>query len=343
MGVCESANNDKKQKNEDKEESKLLTIESSLISDYQNPTPIKNKLISSEIKTNNKSSDQMDNSNNKCPKLEKYESSLAKKSETNQNFQTISEFSSKKSEEEIIIRGEINKECPNKEKDFNNNSFMRLVKNKGGIILKEDVQSNSKNVKTIENLVFNDIGNDNISEIKSHNSYRTNSKSVSSEFSLINGKRIKNDNQSEFKKSHFTYHTMNQIKYDNKTFNRNDKKSYYSCRTIKPKLSIQKYLNEIFNTETDGNNNYNNRYKYIKNNSLNIKHQKIIKEIYTSQQFNMNLYQKDSIISNNNNMTNESTNEDLMGSFISIPKNDETIPEYDLNEEDIISNFSSEK
>ena len=143
MGICESTNNDKKENNENKEESKLLSIESSLISDYKAKTPIKNKLISSEINTNNKSSEQIVNSNN-CPKLEKYDRSLARKSETSQNFQTISEFSSKKSEGEIIIRGEINKECPNKEKDFNNNSFMKLVKNKGGIILKEDAQSNSK-------------------------------------------------------------------------------------------------------------------------------------------------------------------------------------------------------
>ena len=43
----------------------------------------------------------------------------------------------------------------------------------------------------------------------------------------------------------------------------------------------------------------------------------------------MNHYQKDSNISNFKKMTNESTNKDLMGSFISIPKSDETIPEYD--------------
>ena len=342
MGVCESTNNDEKEKNEDKEESKLLNIESSLISDYKNTTPMKNKLNPSEIKTNNRLSEQMNNSN-KCPNLEKYERSLAKKSETSLNFQTISEFSSKKSEGEIIIRGEINKDCPNKEKDFNNNSFKRLVKNKGGIILKEDAQSNSKNIKKNENLAFNYIGNDNISEIGSHNSYQTNPKSVNSEFSLINGKKNKNDNQSEFKKSQFTNHTMNQMKYDNKTFNRNDKKSHYSCKTINPKLSIKNYLNGVFNTELEGNNIYNNRYKFIKINSLNLNHQNINNRIYNNQHFNMNFYQKDSVVSNINNMTNESTNEDLMGSFISIPKNDETIPEYDLKEEDIISNISSEK
>ena len=343
MGICESTNNDKKEKNENKEEPKLLSIESSLISDYKTNTPIKKKLFSSEIKTNNKSLDHIVNSNN-CPKLEKYERSLARKSETSQNFQTISEFSSKKSEGEIIIRGEINKECPNKEKDFNNNSFKKLVKNKGGIILKEDAQSNSKNNNKInQNLIFNGIGNENISEIKSQNSYQTNPKSLNSEFSLINGKKNKNDNQSEFKKSQFTNHTMNQMKYNNKTFNRNDKKSHYSCKTINPKLSIKNYLNGVFNTELEGNNIYNNRYKFIKINSLNLNHQNINSRIYNNQHFNMNFYQKDSVVSNINNMTNESTNEDLMGSFISIPKNDETIPEYDLKEEDIISNISSEK
>ena len=136
---------------------------------------------------------------------------------------------------------------------------------------------------------------------------------------------------------------MNQMKYDSKTFNRIDKKSHYSCKTINPKLSIKKYLNGVFNTELEGNNISNNRYKFIKNNSLNINCQSINNGIYNNHNFNMNYYQKDSIFSNINNMTNESTNEDLMGSFISIPKNDETIPEYDLKEEDIISNISSEK
>lgn len=343
MGICESTNNDKRENNEDKDESKLLDIESSLISDYKTITPTKNKLNSSEIKKMNISLAQMDNSKN-CPNLEKYERSLAKKSETSLNFQTISEFSSKKTEGEIIIRGEINKECANKEKDFNNNSFMRLVKNKGGIFLKEDAQSNSKrNNKMIENILINSFGNDKISEIKPHNSYLTNPKSINSDFSLINTKKNKNENQSEFTKSIFTNHTMNQMIYKNKFFNRNDEKSYYSCKKINSKLSIKKYLNRIFNPETEGNNIYNNRYKYIKNNSQNINLQNINKEIYNIQNFNSNHYQKDSIISNINNMTNESTNEDLMGSFISIPKNDETIPEYDFKEEDIISNISSEK
>ena len=342
MGICDSTNDDKKENNENKEESKLLSIESPLISDYKTITPKKKKLISSEIKINNKSSDQRNNSNN-CPKLEKYERSLAKKSETSLNFHTLSEFSSKKSEGEIIIRGEINIECSNKEKDFNNNSFMRLVKNKGGIILKEDIQSNSKNNnKMNENLIFNEIGNDNISEINSHNSYQTNPKSINSEFSLINCNKNKNDNQSEFRKSYFTNHTMSQMKYDNKIFNRNDKKSHYSSKTINPKLSKKNYLNKVFKTEINGNNIDNNKYKYI-NNSLNINHQNISKDIYINNNFNMNLYQKDTIINNINNTTNESTNEDIMGSCISIPKNDETIPEYDLKEQDIISNISSEK
>lgn len=87
----------KKENNEDKDESKLLDIESSLISDYKTTTPTKIKLNSSQIKLNNKSFDQRDNLNNR-PKLEKYERSLAKKSEASLNFQTINEISTKKSE-----------------------------------------------------------------------------------------------------------------------------------------------------------------------------------------------------------------------------------------------------
>lgn len=54
---------------------------------------------------------------------------------------------------------------------------MRLDKNKDWIILEEDDQSNAKWSNRINgNILLNDIGNDIISEIRSHNSYQINPK-----------------------------------------------------------------------------------------------------------------------------------------------------------------------
>ena len=55
----------------------------------------------------------------------------------------------------------------NKEKDFNNKSFQRVIKNNGGIITKNNTQKNN-NYKSIPCI---DFGKDTISEIKSEKSY----------------------------------------------------------------------------------------------------------------------------------------------------------------------------
>ena len=76
---------------------------------------------------------------------------------------------------------------------------MRLVKNKGGIIINENTQSNTKSNKNkLKINSFNVFGKDNISEIKS----QTNNKNKNSTIYLINGKINKMDYQSENK---FTY------------------------------------------------------------------------------------------------------------------------------------------
>ena len=91
-----------------------------------------------------------------------------KKSEYSQfNNKTVSAFSAEKTEEEVIVKGEINKECKNKEEDFDNNSFKNLIKNNGGIVIKnyDDLSSfvcSSSGIQPIFN-----IGNEAISEIKS--------------------------------------------------------------------------------------------------------------------------------------------------------------------------------
>ena len=200
MGICESKKNDKKKNNSNKDEKNHRKIENSDISNSENDRTNQDKINFLQI-SENKKANECDNKSNDHPKLEKYERSIVKKSEMS-HIQNGSDFSSKISEEEIIIKGEINKDCQNKEKDFNNNSFMRLVKNKGGIILKEDAQSNTKNNnKNSRNNIFNEISKENISEIKSQISFQTNTKSKYSDFSLINGKKNKMDCQTEISKN----------------------------------------------------------------------------------------------------------------------------------------------
>ena len=102
MGVCESGHHNKNLKPEN-----------------QTKNDIKNALTKSIEK-------------NKCPELDKYDRSMfisGKKSEYSQfNNKTVSMFSAEKTEEEVIVKGEINKECKNKEEDFDNNSFKNLIK-----------------------------------------------------------------------------------------------------------------------------------------------------------------------------------------------------------------------
>lgn len=77
---------------------------------------------------------------------------------------------------------------------------MRIVKNKGGIIINEDTQSNIKSDKNkLKINSFNVFGKDNISEIKSKISFQTNNKSKNSTVNLINIKMNKMDYQSENK------------------------------------------------------------------------------------------------------------------------------------------------
>ena len=171
MGICESAhkgkslatdiqnrNNAEKNKIVDKENEKKNQI--SLSPSNLNQSE-KNNSIEEEIKNNDK----------KPPELMKYERSLyasGKRSEYS-NFNKTSIFSSGRTEEEIIIRGEINKDAKNKEEDFVNNSFKQLIKNTGGIFIKNNDINSNFNESQRTNPIF-DIGNENISEIHSKSS-----------------------------------------------------------------------------------------------------------------------------------------------------------------------------
>jgi hypothetical protein len=110
---------------------------------------------------------------NQKPNLDKYNRSMfisGKRSEYSQ-YNQASMFSSGKTEEEIIIRGEINKEAKNMEEDFVNNSFKQLVQNNGGIIIKSnDMNSLFGRESHITN-PLSDLENENISEIHSKDSW----------------------------------------------------------------------------------------------------------------------------------------------------------------------------
>ena len=315
--------------------------------DTNNNKKVSNNKGNSYTEASNHSNDRekkhsLDIKNNDCPKLQRYERSLEKKSEI---IPSKSEFSSKGTEEEIIIKGEINKECPNKENDFDNNSFKMLVKDKGGIIINEDIQSIEQgNDKNTNNCPFIDFENEKISEIYSQNSLPTYDKSKNSEISLFNGNRNKNDLKSEISKSKFTYKSMNQRNLNRYKNLITDNKSIFTNKTSKAKINLNNYLNGIFNNSEniEYNNTFQNKNHLLNNNKVNA-----IMDLHNNKLYIYNKNEKESLLNNCNNMTNSSTNEDLMGSFISIPKNDEKIPESHFgihgNGEDIISCLSSEK
>lgn len=116
---------------------------------------------------------------NKKPKLEKYDRSMfvsGKKSEYSQ-YNQASMFSSGKTEEEIIIRGEINKEAKNMEEDFVNNSFKQLIQNNGGIIIKTNDMNSLFGRESHRTNPILDLENENISEIHSKDSWAVGSSS----------------------------------------------------------------------------------------------------------------------------------------------------------------------
>ena len=272
--------------------------------------------------------------------LQKYEPSL----DLNNSNINQSEINSKSKDEEIIIKGKINLNCQNKEKDFDNESFMNLIKSKGGVVLKEDIKNKNELNKPKENGILYDFEKDDISEIKSQSSLGEISHSKNTDLSALNGKKYKYEMKSQMSKGKYTDYSLAHNKLNlGKNIN-GDNKSKYTTNTIKPKINFNKYLNGIFSNDYNiytGTNNIwcnrnNNNNQYIKS-SLDINK----KPSYN----NTNNRFQNSYISNYNNNTNDSINEELSGSFISVPKNDERIPEFffniNSNQEDIISIISS--
>ena len=127
MGVCESGHHYKTLKTEDQNLYPTKNIPNPN-NEILNKQMIDSKLKDqTEIGIKNTLNQKLEK--NKCPELDKYERSMfisGKKSEYSQfNNKTVSAFSAEKTEEEVIVKGEINKECKNKEEDFDNNSFKK--------------------------------------------------------------------------------------------------------------------------------------------------------------------------------------------------------------------------
>ena len=157
---------------------------------FLNQSENKNSLVE-EIKANNK------------PELAKYDRSLlgsAKRSEYshNNNINKTSLFSSAHSEEELIIKGEINKDVISREKDFVNSSFKNEVENKGGKIIKDDDINNNINGSIKVNSIFNP-GKENNTEIDNNtNVIKRNINNINNNneivYGIINGKYDQNGN-----------------------------------------------------------------------------------------------------------------------------------------------------
>ena len=136
MGICESS------KEKEKEKEKIKTkITPPIENNNNNKNNIKNTSINNDednlngVETHPSSNSQENEI--KKPELAKYERDNIKSELSYKNGKIMSTISSQ-NEEEVIIRGEVNKNIINKEADFNNNDFKNLVKNNGGIIVKDN-------------------------------------------------------------------------------------------------------------------------------------------------------------------------------------------------------------
>ena len=186
MGICHSAH-DKNLSGEIKKNN--ITVNDNTFDNYDMDKDQEQKEVKEQVKEQEKeekcirpsifnhteiqSSNNEPIKTNQKPKLEKYDRSMfisGKKSEYSQ-YNKTSMFSSGKTEEEIIIKGEINKEAKNMEEDFVNNSFKQLVKNNGGIIIKNNDMDNLFGRESHITNPLSDLENENISEIHSKDSW----------------------------------------------------------------------------------------------------------------------------------------------------------------------------
>ena len=165
MGICESFHHGNNfYKNEVRKVNIPEINESQQTFEYQNVNIGESDIrpgTSMQTDVNNNAIAEQENKNGKKPELVQYDREC---SYYNTKTNKTSMASSGPSEEEIIIRGEINKEAKNKEEDFANTSFKKLIKNKGGIIIKNEEQNNTLRESQNTNSIF-ELGKETISEI----------------------------------------------------------------------------------------------------------------------------------------------------------------------------------
>ena len=345
MWICESSFNiqriDKEGKQEDVEHN----------NNYDKVIPLKNKV--NDLKSSN-FSQKYTHSNSKestkkseKPNLEKYKPSLDKISElSNSNIYKSgkSELVSKSNGSELIIKGEINKTCQNKENDIDNPNSMNLVKNNNGVVLNENIDDKRDSNNKKENGILHDFEKDSISDIKSEYSLDENSNGKISLIRALNGKKNENELKSELSGGKFTnyYLAHNTLKLSK--INSYENRSKFTTYTMKPKINLNKYLNGLFSDE----NNKQNGINIIQNTN-----NKIIYNTQTLKPMNdfnknqtCNIYRdQNSSITNNINKTNDTIKEESSNSLRSVPKMDEKIPEcffyMNPNSDEIISILSS--
>ena len=186
MGICEKSHEGKTLKTNPKENNHNLADENSNKQDNKSN-------LEKEDENNAQNSSNQEIGENKIPELERYENSLflsAKRSECS-GINGMSIFSSGKTGEEVIIRGEINKDCKNKEEDFDNSSFKNLVKNNGGIFIKNmDNKSNVKSSQRGNHTLIN--GKENVYDRCSKYSvpFNNNKKGIFYNSLKVNGKNV---------------------------------------------------------------------------------------------------------------------------------------------------------
>ena len=341
MGICESSFNIQRINKEDKQE------DAEHNNNYDKVIPLKNKV--NDLKSSN-FSQKYTHSNSKestkkseKPNLEKYKPSLDKISElSNSNIckSGKSELVSKSNGSELIIKGEINKTCQNKEND----NSMNLVKNNDGVVLNENIDDKRDSNNKKENGILHDFEKDSISDIKSEYSLDENSNGKISLIRALNGKKNENELKSELSGGKFTnyYLAHNTLKLSK--INSYENRSKFTTYTMKPKINLNKYLNGLFSDK----NNKQNGINIIQNTN-----NKIIYNTQTLKPMNdfnknqtCNIYRgQNSSITNNINKTNDTIKEESSNSLISVPKIDEKIPEcffyMNPNSDEIISILSS--
>lgn len=197
MGICESS-----------KEKEKIKIKTNPQEEINNKNDIKNTSSNNDednlngAETHPSSNDQENEI--KKPELCRYERDNKKSEFSYKNGKIMSTISSQ-NEEEVIIRGEINKNVINKEADFVNKDFKNLVKKNGGIIINDnDKMSNVLSYQGINPAL--DIGK--VSIISDFKSLNTNPiKPVKNENLIQNiMNNNKNDNLRSSTKINVSFH-----------------------------------------------------------------------------------------------------------------------------------------